>query len=237
MNPNVMLGGTFNLRYGRKPVVVKKELHRLTVKHDLDWLCVQEAADYFDVLHEIPSYEYFSTRVYKGGSDAGILVHKRRTPSKARYDSYGDGWVTVRGGRHSPLTFPRVTIDGWLRVGSVHMPSSTTWGPHGLELPPERKDDYLPLARAVKRFMLRGNNTRVALGDWNEKPETMGPWSPGWIAARSGSTIACPDQVAGFGRIDYAMVKNGDITHIWKDLKSAEGSDHEPVVCRLERDV
>jgi hypothetical protein len=231
-----MTGGFFNLRYGRDDNTVKREVKSFLFKHNMDFLCYQEGADYFRVLRDIADYECFATREYRGGTESGILVHRDHVVSNVSYKSFGDGWKTLRGGTHAPVTFPRVTIDKWLRVGSIHLPTPSVWRDGGLEAPPERLDDYMATARKIKRFMeLPGNKTRLVVGDWNEPPTTMGPWSPGWIAAQTGSTIAFPLSRAGHGRIDYAMVNGGAIANMRKDLELPEGSDHEPGVFTVTR--
>jgi hypothetical protein len=231
-----MTGGFFNLRYGRPPGTVKSEVTRLLKKHDMDFLDVCEAADYFKVLREIKDYKYFATNAYRGGTESGILVHRDHKATDPVYGSYGDGWVTLRGGKHSPVTFPRVTIDGWLRSGSIHMPTPTTWVNGRLHAPPEREDDYLVSAHRIRRYLsINDGLTRQVAGDWNEPPTTMGEWSPGWIAKNTGSKLDYPKSFKGHGHIDYTITRRGEVHRIWKDLDIAEGSDHEPGVFMVSR--
>lgn len=226
-----MQGGTFNLRYGRHQDDVAHEVTTLVEKHDLGFLCVQEANDYWRTLHRIPGMDYYATTEYRGGAETGILVRSDLDVTGVRYGSFGDGWITVRGGKHAPVTFPRLTIDGWLRVGSVHLPTPTHWTDGRLWSPDERLDDYLAIMQKVRRFFaVPGRRTRLVAGDWNEPPATMGTWSPGWVAAAAGATAYPTESRAGHGRIDYPMVKRGVCRDVRKDLQLREGSDHEPVV-------
>lgn len=230
-----MTGGFFNLRYGRDPNTVRREVLSILRKHALDFLCYQEGSDYARILSTLPNYSCYYAGDYPGGTESGILVHDERDVTKPLFQPLGDGWITTRGGKHAPVTFPRVTIDGWLRVGSIHMPTPSVWGPGGLKAPPERLDDYMAVARKIKRFMAPRRQARLVVGDWNESPMTMGPWSPAWIAAQTDATIAFPQSRAGHGRIDYAMVKNAEIRNMRKDLDVLEGSDHEPGVFTITR--
>lgn len=228
---NVLKGGTFNLRYGRPDDVVKGEVARLLFKHDLDFLCVQEANDYFKILPEIKGYKYFATNAYPGGKESGILVKAELKTGKPAYDSYGDGFFNADGHHHAPLTFPRVTIDGWLRVGSIHLPVPSVWVNGVLDLPPRRLDDYLALAKKIYRFFRWSHGqARLIAGDWNEPLSTKGKWAPGWIADKSGAEGKTTESKAGHGRIDYPIYKNCYVRNVRKDLEIAEGSDHEPVI-------
>lgn len=221
-------GGTFNLKFGRDRQRVQSEVERLVVKHSLDFLCTQEAKDYDAQLRRIDGYDYYTKAVDGSAPDNGILVRHGHKVTGVRYRSFGDGWVTVAGGRHRPIMVPRLTIDGWLRVRSVHAATPSKWD-DGLWLPAERLDDYLDMMRSVRRFMKR-RGARLVAGDWNEPPNTRGRWSPGWLAQQAGARCAAPDQKAGHGRIDWAMYKGCRITRISKDLQITEASDHEPVV-------
>lgn len=230
-------GGSFNLLFGRDVDRVAREVMTLLRKHDLDFLCVQEARDYFDVLRAIPDYRYVSTRRYKGGSQVGILVKREHKLSRPTFRSLGDGWFVVGTKiRHAPVTFPRVTINNWLRVGAIHLPTPTHW-PHGkLVAASDRADDYLAAARVIKRFLTGKQRiyTRLVAGDWNEPPTHKGEWSPGWIAMRAGATAVAPPQLAGHGRIDYPIVADGRLLDVTKDLAIAENSDHEPVIFTVQ---
>lgn len=223
-------GGSFNLKYGRPAKTVKAEVEGLLQKHNLDFLTIQEGTDYFSQLRDIRGYKYFATRAYRGGAECGILVKECIKTGKPNYGSFGDGWITVRGGHHPPVTFPRVTIDGWLKVGSIHLPTPSTWTNGKFWAPEERKDDYLAVARQILKFFKTNKRARLIAGDWNEPPATLGEWSPGWLAKRTGAKIIATESKAGHGRIDYPMFKNVEVRNVYKDLKIAEGSDHEPVI-------
>jgi exonuclease III len=225
-------GGTFNLKYGRDPMRVAHEVNTLIDRHKLKFLCVQEAQDYFSVLHNnVHGFRYYTTREYPGGSYNGILVSDVHRVTKVKHDSVGDGWTTENGHPHVPCSFSRLTIDGWLRVASIHLPTPTEWINGVLHAPDERRDDAIEHAKTLVRFLAwPDRRTRVAAGDWNEPPTTQGKYSPGWIAHTTHSKAVAPAALAGHGRIDYPMVNSGRLEKVFKDLNISELSDHEPVV-------
>lgn len=227
---NKLNGGTFNLLYGRDNETVKSEVARLLAKHNLDFLVVEEAEGYWTILHQIEGYNYYSTRAYAGGSEVGILVKDSLRVDKVSYQSFGDGWITIRGGHKAGPTFPRIRIDGWLKVAGVHLPTPSIWDAAGrLEAPRERLDDYMGIAKRIYRYFTFPGKKIVA-GDFNESSSTEGEWSPAWIAKRTGAKVYTPFSRAGHGRIDYVLAKNVRVSGIKKDLDIKEESDHEPVV-------
>lgn len=241
----VLHGGTFNLKFGRDPERVIREVETFVRARNLDFVCLQEATDYYNVLSDLPGYNYYARWAKgeevdgdpgKNTGESGILVHERHQVSSVRYGAFGDGWITkVRGGHHPPPVFPRLTIDGWLRVGSVHLPTPSKWIDGRLFAPPERVDDYKAFAAAIRRFMKSPVHSRLIAGDWNEPPTTMGLDAPGEIAKDAKAKIACPESKAGHGHIDYAMFKRCEVYGITKDLQLHEESDHEAVYFVVRR--
>jgi exonuclease III len=226
-------GATFNLEYGRDRMVVKHEVEHLIDKQDLDFVVVQEAADYTDQLDNIAGYQYF---VNHGNDDSarqvGILVRDSLHTDRVAMRNLGDGWTTIAGPHHGALAIPTVRIEKWLKVTGLHAPTPTEWVRGVLRGPVERVDDYKALARFLVAYFRPPvrKTARLAVGDWNENPETKGRYAPKWIASVSGAKIVAPSQLQGHGRIDYPMFKGCKITHITKDLTIREGSDHEPVI-------
>lgn len=236
MKTKKLQGGSYNLRYGRPQLAVKSEVERLLKKHNLDFLAVQEAEDYWRVLNNIKGYKYFSTRTYRGGTENGILVREGLKTSKPMFDSFGDGWITDRGGNHAPVSLSRVKIAGWLRVGSIHAPTPIYFGKSGPSGPEERLDDFMLLMKKVYRYLkFAGKTSKIIVGDWNEPLSTKTPWSPGWIAAKTKATVKDTESTSGFGRIDYPMGKNVKFDRVFKDLEINENSDHEPVIFTVSK--
>lgn len=236
MEKNTLNGGSFNLRYGRPTEVVKGEVTRLLKKHDLDFLCVQEGTDYFGVLRDIKGYDYFATREIAGGTECGILVKKAIPQGKPKYRNFGDGWITVRGGNHAPTVFPRIKIDGWLTVGSLHLPTPIYFNGDNVTGPAERVDDYMAIARKIYRYLKFGKGSRIAVGDFNEPLSNTAKWAPGGIVRRIKGAVAQDTKSrAGHGRIDYVIGKNVELSNVRKDLEIAEGSDHEPVTFKVRQ--
>lgn len=229
-------GGTFNLLYGREDKVVQGEVTRLLKKHDLDFLCIQEGTDYFLPLRQIKGYSYFATRKVDGGTESGVLVKDGIERGEPKYKSFGDGWITVRGGKHPAVTFPRIKIDGWLTVGSIHLPTPVYFSGDKVTGPDERVDDYMALARKIYRYLkFAGRSSRVVAGDWNEPLSNKAKWAPGGIVKRAKAIAKDTVSKAGHGRIDYVAGKNVELLGVHKDLEFAERSDHEPVVFKVRQ--
>lgn len=218
--------GTFNLLRGRARRVVVCEVHALFDEFDLDGLAVQEAEGYFTALNKMKGLDYFAD---PENAECGILVPKGRgTKFMAR--EHGDGWKRVGGSTRAPLILPRVTIDDWLRFASTHWPPATDWPGGVLKAPPARRDDVIAIAEATKEFLSQPQRTRVVAGDFNERPETTGKWSPGWVAKETGSVLKSPRSRKGHGRIDWAIAKRGTLSGVKKVSGSGEKSDHDPVI-------
>jgi len=225
-------GGSFNLLYGRPKTGVRKEVEALIQKHNLAWLVTQEAGDYALQLDAIKGFSYFTGSGHRGTKANGILVRDDVRVTKFREIPLGDGWKTVEGKHHLPTSQVQLCIDDWLMLRGDHLMTPSFWPMGKLEMAKERKDDYLAHMRSNKAF-LRPPRTRYAAlisADWNENPETRGQWSPRWLANTTDSTVFCPRQRAGHGRIDYSIGKGLTIGRTFKDLEIREGSDHEPVV-------
>lgn len=232
-------GGTFNLKFGRQKDMVKDEVERLLKKHDLDFLCVQEAKDYVRQLTHIDGYSYYVDRTGKrGATECGILVRKGLETSGFKVKFYGDGWFMPRGGTHAETVQPQVKIE-WLLVRSLHLPTPSHWagGVLASSTPAERKDDLIAAMQGLRRYFRWPciKNARLAAGDWNEPPTTIGLFSPRWLMSETGAVGIAADSRVGHGRIDWPMVKGARIVKVFKDLEVREGSDHEPVIFVLEK--
>lgn len=229
-------GGSFNLEFGRNKDTVRREVTRLLNKHDLDFLCVQEAKDYANVLDDIEGYDYFVDRTGRqGANQTGILV-KRGRGKRFKALAYGDGWRTVDGNWHGPTYQAQVRVD-WLIVRSLHLPTPSDWVGGNLRSPLERADDLIASMRGLKRFFSWPCRlvARCAAGDWNEPLATIGRYTPRWLCNVTGARGRSPESREGHGRIDYPVVKGAKIVRVFKDLDIAEGSDHEPVIFVLTK--
>jgi len=230
--PKTLRGGTFNLKYGRKPFVVLHEVTKLFAKHRLHFLAVQEFSDYrdtFDRSHE------FAVIPNKGQCESGIIVRRGVPFDKVTAHVYGDGWITVRGGKFPAAIHNEARIGGWLYVRSVHLPTPIAWENGRIKGPHDRVDDLAATAEGLRRYFQHPCwiNARLAAGDWNEPPWTRGEYAPQWIATRSGAAIEAPQSLEGHGRIDYAMAKGARVVGIFKDTAIPELSDHEPVIFKV----
>jgi len=230
--PKVLRGGTFNLLYGRDPKRVLAEVGRLFAKHSLDFLAVQEFSDYRNAFRDLAGLKVVPTM---GACESGLIVRSGVAVDKRTVHVYGDGWITVRGGRFPAATQNEARLNGWLYVRSVHLPTPTFWPDGRLQTPAERRDDLIATIAGLKRYFSHSSlvNARLAAGDWNEAPTTTGQWTPHWLAEQTGATIKVPTSLAGHGHIDYAMVRGARVQGIFKDTAIPELSDHEPVIFQV----
>ena len=239
-NLQKMTGGTFNLLYGRDDEQVKREVIRLLSKHDLDFLCLQEASNYFRVLNSIKGYTYLANRSEWAASESTILVKDTHTFDKEKFIGYGDGWY--RYGKKYKGPRPgmwQARLDGWLFVRSLHLPTPSFWSNGEIDdrTPGEREDDLIDGMNKLRRWFSYPSrrNARIAAGDWNEPISTRGEYSPQWLAEKTGATLHDTVSTQGHGRIDWVAAKGVEVTRIFKDTDVREGSDHEPVIFHLTR--
>lgn len=221
--------------YGRDPQTVKAEVERLLKKHNLDFLCLQEANDYFKVFNNIEGYDYIASTESWGGKESTILVRSTLKRDRIKFFTYGDGWITVRGGKHAPTGQTQARIDGWLYVRSLHLPTPSFWVNGKIDArrtPAERLDDLVEAMKGLRNYFAFPSviNGRIAAGDWNEAPMTEGEYSPGWLMRWTKAKSWKPASRLGHGWIDWVMGKGVNVTKIFKDTEFREGSDHEPVI-------
>lgn len=236
-NRDPLNGGAFNLLYGRDPEKVEAEVKALVKKHDLQFLNVQEAADYFEVLRSIPGFNYYtgSKDAHRGMRNNGVLVLDDLRVDKVRTLHYGDGWRTKTGSKSFGVTQQQVRLEGWFLDRSVHMPTPSHWEAGKIvHTPPERKDDLILNMRALDWYFRppRVYNAACAAGDFNENPYTRGQYSPQWLEDRNRARIYVPTSRQGHGRIDWFIVKGATIQRVFKDTDIHELSDHEPVIAK-----
>ena len=222
-------GCSFNLLYGRDPAVVRRELIQLVNMYDLDFVAVQEAADYYPMLSSNMPGNYWSGTGSRPNKQLGFITRDGLKVDMARLYWYGDGWRTTTGSYSRGSGQMQIRLGGHLLM---HLPTPTHWVNGKLEAPAERRDDYIAQAKALKNFFRypATRNARLALGDWNERPTTVGQYSPSWIRRGTRSHYALPQSKAGHGSIDWVNYKGCQVTSIFKDKKVREGSDHEPVI-------
>lgn len=224
-----MRGGTFNLLYGRDPLVVKMEVDFLVHHYDLDYLGVQESTDYRVVLHDIPGYSYYTGGSVNGGAstEVGMLVREDHTVTNIKNKSYGDGWWSGiagrKGVRMQPRNFLTLTINGKHRKGVCHFPPSVDLKER---TPDDRYWDYAALSKRLLSFFSGPSfKTREVMMDANCEPHVRIKYSPGWVAGQTGATLSSPDD-----RIDYILTKGLRVLSIEKVKTNREDSDHNLVI-------
>lgn len=221
------------MEYGRDPQTARNEIIALTKKHNLDFLCLQEASDYKNELKTIPGYQYIVGGWNHAFVQNPILVKDTLTVTKVKPVQYGNGWVTSNGPHHAGTVDTECKI-GWLKARSIHLPTPSEWvnGKIGGRTPEGRKDDLIAGMKSLQAYLRFPcvYVARIIVGDWNEPPTTSGEYSPRWLETKSKAKSYTPVSRQGHGHIDWVMAKGCVISNIFKDTDIKEGSDHEPVV-------
>lgn len=231
--------------HGRDPNRVARRAIELLTEQGRDFVALQELKDYrneLELLLDGTGHQLISWAAERGQADEGILVRAGVTETRARSVQLSrEGWRNPDGAELPPLYMPTVLLDGWLRVGSVHMPPAVRWD-HGRpesasNKPAEdsrRVTAYVDAARRMRRFArFHPVKPLTYLGDWNESPTTTGYASPWWITEQVGGAIVAP-RVSTHGAvrsrppIDYAIVRGCAAEVAWI-LRGYGGSDHSAV--------
>jgi N-acetyl-anhydromuramyl-L-alanine amidase AmpD len=118
-------GGIFNVRRDRT-LAEREQLHEWLDARDEDFWLLQEVRQYHDLLKSVGGYTAFTAREPAGAEHNAVLVRDGVTAADAKFrQTSGAGWFTKDGKQHDPTTVALVTLNGWLRVGSVHEVVST----------------------------------------------------------------------------------------------------------------
>jgi hypothetical protein len=244
MTGQMLRGGTWNVERGREPRKVRHEIVGAFEDEGLDWLAVQEFTNYASVRDvsrlEAMGVSVIVFRELDRGQNAIIVRGTVPVANPGNVPLGGDGWRSTGGHWHPPLRMTHALIGGWLRAASLHMAPSVDWDPNDErarpEGPDERVDDYLPNARAVRRFArdrLRSRRGLAIVGDWNSRRFETGVGSPAWIADTTPRlALAYPPgrpPSGGHRGIDYVL--HDEDTRIERiEYRDNGGSDHPLVV-------
>lgn len=159
--PTTLRLATWNALRDRADGAVRGNVRALLDDHPVHALAVQEADDYHDVLAAVPGYRLHGRNVRGDRSNAWLIREDVAGRDLDVFDLGGDGWTTVTGFHHVGLTAVGVTIAGWLRGYSVHLPPSINWPRRKPVGPAERVDDYV---RAMQRLRTLANQSHSAAG-------------------------------------------------------------------------
>lgn len=243
MNKDSLKGGIWNIRYGRNKRRVKRKVKRILRRYDLDFLMLQEAADYTKQLKHIPGYHLTAHKSDKRSDrNTPVLVRSSLDHTHGRVvDMNGDGWRFKSGQWRPAKSAGTVLLCGWLRLFSIHAPVSVWWDGAGrMSGPSERVDDYGSYIRTMKRKNRwnRRNRPGQAMlfgGDWNARTFERGTGSPYWLARTTDLEIAEPAERKGPGHngIDYVMTRGATVSKMRKRRRF--GSDHPLVTFWVSR--
>jgi hypothetical protein len=219
IRPKPIRGATYNLLRGRDPDRVARWVRALMVNKQLGFVLLQEATDYVTVLAALDGCELVDP---PGGHHETVILIDTVTvhPSHpARVDLEPLGWATVNGGRAWPRTMATCRLDGWLVLGSVHLPPSVFWRHGRMDGPPQRVRAYRRCARRLVEWFTARKRPALVGGDFNEPADTRGRWTPRWVATKTGSHIWTT------GGIDYLIGRNVRVTGL-HNVADRGGSDH-----------
>ena len=136
-------GATWNVERDRGPVrrhVLATYLSRVTASRHLDFLLLQEAQHYHRLLARVPGYRLVATPSPTGARQQVVLVHRDVRAAHERFARMSvHGWRVVTGSRHRPAYTTFVTLDGWIRVASVHEAVGVDWDHGRLDGPADRR--------------------------------------------------------------------------------------------------
>ena len=136
-------GALWNVERDRGPRrrhVLARYLARITASRHLDFLLLQEAQQYHRLLSHVRGYQLVARPAPTGARQQVILVRDGIRTTQPRFTRMSvHGWRVVTGSRHRPAYTTFVTLDGWIRVASVHETVGVDWRHGRLDGPADRR--------------------------------------------------------------------------------------------------
>lgn len=153
---------SWNLRFGRDPQLVERQLRQVLRDHRPDVAVFQEAADYHQQLRRVGSELGMSMLAYRGAGKHHQVILARGKPTRPRLVQLSPlGWPLADGtGTHAPL-FGVSWVASWLRVVDVHLPPNVNWRrsvPYG---PPRKLAAYVAGASRLARWARNNRRHRL----------------------------------------------------------------------------
>jgi hypothetical protein len=119
--------------------VLAAYLSRIAASRHLDFLLLQEAQQYHRLLARLPGYRLVAKPAPAGARQQVIVVRHGIRATQPRFTQMSiSGWRVVTGSRHRPVYTTFVTLDGWIRVASVHEAVGVDWRYGHLDGPADR---------------------------------------------------------------------------------------------------
>lgn len=135
-------GGVWNVerdRGSRRRHGLRSYLTHVTAARHLDFVLLQEAKQYHRPLRHVRHFRLVAKGAPQGARQQVILVRKGVGTANPRFTRMSrHGWVVI-GGRHAPAYTTFVTLDGWLRVASVHETVGVEWAHGHMRGPGDRR--------------------------------------------------------------------------------------------------
>lgn len=208
----------FNAEFGHRPTDKWAEmiLARLETK-GVDVLAVEEAQDYFLDLKRLAEDRGHTLVGHGLNSRNALLVRKGLTVGPVG-SVPGDvaTWKTPHGTPQS-MAEPVVALVGRITYVAIHAPVHA-WvvaqGGRRLAGPAARVQAYKDFTTNLVEFVNATPGRVVVLGDWNATPDTLGDYSPAWVAAKTGMDFIRPLASTGHGEIDFGLAKPVKVTSV-----------------------
>lgn len=218
---STLKGGSFNCKMGRPRDEVRTAVRDIVTGHQLDFLLLQEAAPYADVLKTIGGYRLVLP-VDKCGT--AILVRNGVDASRATVRTLGTrGWL-YRLRWHPRRAMPTALLDGWLRVASVHMVPAP-------DKSPARRTQYNIGAQEIVAWAdAREGYAMLLGGDWQLPSVNRSEYGPQWIAGHTRMPLGIWHVP---GRVDYALARRCLLTDV--QALDEGGSDHDLILFTVHR--
>jgi len=202
---------TFNAEFGHRPTAkwAAMIVERLETK-GVDVLAIEEAQDYVPDLMRLAK-EHGHTLVGHGRNSRNALLVRSGLKVEPLGTVPGDvaTWMTPDG-RPQSMAEPVVAKVGRITYVVIHAPVHA-WvvakGGRSLSGPDRRVQAYKDFTTNLVSFIQDTPGRVVVLGDWNATPDTVGQFSPQWVAAKTGSVFVRPNASSGHGEIDFGIVK------------------------------
>lgn len=238
---------TYNVEFGHAPSPHARMIMDRFEHEQIDILAMQEVNDYLPALKKIcKPHQLIYSRKGRGANHVAFLIRDGIKTGDGikigKHWSFRAGvWYKSTDGHPMAPARPLAVRAAGATFLTLHAPVHA-WvaGPHGHTFtgPRLRRIAYQTFIARLRLFVWRNRKTPIVmLGDWNATPppNTMGAWSPAYLASSIGGRFVRPFASTGHGEIDYAITRGMDSLgcHVRVAPPNLPRSDHSLVVADL----